>query len=106
MAYPSLPTKLPRSLYRFFWDVDPKKVDPSVNTYYVINRLLDKGNLEAARWVVHTFPNDEIVKTFKTRRDFSFPTAVFWTTYLKIPREEVRCLQEPYYNLRKTLWPY
>lgn len=101
-----LPTSLPQSLYRFFWDVNPKNVNPSVNPTYVINRLLDKGDLEAARWTLKHFPRQYIIETFQTKRDFSPSTALFWSRYLNIPREEVKCMQEPYYSLRRQLWPY
>jgi hypothetical protein len=43
------PTKLPKELYRFFWDVDVAKLDPAEKPYFVINRLLDKGDIKAAR---------------------------------------------------------
>ena len=81
-----LPTSLPLPLHQFFWDVEAKNVNPSTHPYYVINRLLDKGNLEAARWVLQNFPRDIITQTLKTRRDFSPWNGVFWSTYLGIPR--------------------
>ncbi len=106
MAVARLPRSLPRTLYPFFWDVDAESVNPSKSSKYVINRLLDKGNLEAARWVLKHFPKSLIVDTFKTRRDFSFDTATFWAHYLDFPVEEAKCMQEPYRSLRKQLWPY
>lgn len=103
---PKLPKKLPPSFYQFFWDVDAKKVNPSESPYYVINRLLDKGNLEAARWVVRNFPKEIIVETIKKMRDFSPWNGVFWGRYFNIPREEMKCLDPSYLTLRKTHWPY
>ena len=44
---PPLPAKLPKRLYRFFWDTDAAKVNPRTHPDYVINRLLDKGDLAA-----------------------------------------------------------
>lgn len=106
MESKGLPTSLPASLYKFFWDVDAAKVDPSLHPHYVINRLLDKGNLEASRWVLKNFSREVIVETFRTRRDFSPWNGVFWAKYLGIPREEVRCLEPSYLAMRKQLWPY
>lgn len=97
---------LPRSLWKFFWDVDPAKIDYTLRAPYVINRLLDKGDLEAARWVLKTYPKETIIETFKTRRDFSPWNGTFWSHYLQIPREEVACLEPSYRMRRKTLWPY
>lgn len=101
-----IPTKLSASLRQFFWDVDATKLNPSKHPLYVINRLLDMGNLNTVRWVLHNFPRDVIIETVKTRRDFSFSTAAFWARYFGIPREEVKCFQEPYRSLRKKYWPH
>lgn len=103
---PRFPKKLPASFYQFFWDVDAKNVDPSKSPYYVINRLLDKGNLEAARWVVRNFPKEIIVETIKKMRDFSLKTINFWARYYQIRAEEIKCLQEPYRSMRKMHWSY
>lgn len=106
MPNSSLPTTLPPSLCKFFWDVNPAKVNPSEKPYYVINRLLDKGNVEAARWVLANFPKETIRETFRKLRDFSPVVANFWADYLHFPLEEVKCMQEPWRSLRKQLWPY
>jgi|SRR3989338_11273128 len=101
-----IPKKLPASFYFFFWDVDARKLDPRKYSKYVINRLLDKGNLEAVRWVRRNFPKDLIIETIKKMRDFSPWSAVFWSRIYNIPRDEIKCLQEPYLTMRKKLWPY
>ncbi|MEK7166230.1 MAG: hypothetical protein AAB874_05485 [Patescibacteria group bacterium] len=101
-----VPTKLPLEFYKFFWDVDAQKLNPQEKSYYVINRLLDKGDLEAARWVLKTFSKESIVETLKTMRDFSPWNGNFWASFLNIPKEEVKCLNPSYLKLRKTHWPY
>lgn len=101
-----LPAKLPKRLYRFFWDTDAAKVNPRTHPYYVINRLLDKGDLAAARWTVNAFPQNTIADTLKRQKDFSPWNGVFWARYLGLPRQLVRCLQPSYLKMRKQLWPY
>lgn len=102
----NLPKQIPPDLYSFFWDVDATKLDPSKHAEYVINRLLDKGNIDAARWILQHFPKELIVETFKTMRDFSPWNGVFWARYLDIPEKEVRCLDPSYLALRRQHWPY
>lgn len=106
MQKDTLPGRLPPSLYRFFWDIDASRLDPSAHAPYVINRLLDKGDLEGARWVLHNFPRETIMETFRTRRDFSPRVASFWVDYLGIPIEEVKCMKEPYRSMRKQRWQH
>lgn len=101
-----MPTSLPPSLHKFFWDVDPKSVNPKKSPKYVINRLLDKGDLEAVRWVLRSFDKETIVETLKTIRDFSPRAGYFWSRYLHIPVEEVACLHPSYRAMRATHWPY
>src|SRR3989338_6985179 len=105
-TYKKIPTKLPKRFYRYFWDVEAKEVNPAKHPKYVINRLLDKGDLSAARWVLAAFPKEKIVETLKTMLDFSPWNGVFWTRFLGIPPEETRCLNPHYLRLRKKLWPY
>lgn len=100
------PTKLPENLYQFFWDVDPKKVNPSEKPYFVIQRLLDKGNVEAVRWVRKNFATEDIEETLKKYRDFSLKSASFWGLVYHVPLSQIKCFQEPYLTTRKTLWPY
>jgi hypothetical protein len=106
MKKTSLPTRLPSSFYKFFWDTDAKKVNPSKHPYYVINRLLDKGDLKAVKWVRKNFSQEVIVATLKKKRDFSPWTAVFWSRFYNIPRGEMVCLEPHYLAMRRQHWPY
>ncbi|OGG09704.1 hypothetical protein A2781_00825 [Candidatus Gottesmanbacteria bacterium RIFCSPHIGHO2_01_FULL_42_27] len=100
-----IPAKLPPSLHFFFWDCDVTKLNPAKKPYYVINRLLDKGNLAAVRWVRRNFPEELIIETIKKMRDFSSKTVIFWSRLLNIPIEEIKCMREPYRSMRKMHWP-
>src|SRR3989344_137137 len=106
MSKNQLPTQLPESLYRFFWDIDATKLNPAEKPYYVINRLINMGNIESVRWMLKYFPRSLILDTFKKMRDFNEKTGTFWAHYLQVNPEEFICMQEPYRSQRKQLWPY
>ena len=97
---------IPKSLHHLFWDVDVKKLDPEKKAYFVINRLLDKGNIEAVRWIKNTFNTKQIRYTLENMRDFSLRSGSFWGLIYHIPLYKLKCFQEPYLTTRKTLWPY
>lgn len=97
---------IPKSLYQFFWDVDVKRLDPEKKAYFVISRLLDKGNVEAVKWVKKNYSDRKISETFTKLRNFNPKVGRFWSLYLKIPAEDVLCLQQPYLKMRKMHWPY
>lgn len=101
-----LPARIPKRFWVYFWDVDPKKLDPREKPFFVIQRMLDKGNTDCVRWVCQNFPKATIIKTFKTMRDFSPWTGNFWSLVLDVPKNEMLCLREPYLSQRRTLWPY
>ncbi|MBW7960148.1 hypothetical protein B6D29_00305 [Microgenomates bacterium UTCPR1] len=98
--------KIPQRFWRYFWDVDPKKINPVKKSNFVIGRLLDKGDVEVVSWVLKNFPLQSIKMMLSSSRDISPKTAHFWRLYLKIPEEEIICLQEPYLKLRKSHWPF
>lgn len=99
-------TKLPKSLYRFFWDVNVVKLNPADKPYFVINRLLDKGNIGAVRYVNRHFDKKLIEETFIKFRDFRPKIGNFWSLLLQVPKEKIACLQPHYLKMRKQLWPY
>lgn len=94
------------NLSKYFWDVDINKIDFEGDYQYVINRLLDKGDLVAANWVLHNYSINKVVETLKSRRDFSAKSGTFWANYLNIPLTEVACLKQSYRQMRKQLWTF
>ncbi len=98
--------KIPKSLYQYFWDVNVEKLDPEKKPYFVINRLLNVGNAEAVKWVRQNYHAEIIKDTFRKMRDFNAKTGRFWSLILKIPQEQVKCLQPSYLKMRQELWPY
>lgn len=94
------------NLAKYFWDVDFTKIDFKKDYLYVINRLLDKGDLSCAKWVINNYSESKIIETFKIKRDFSPKTGTFWSNYLNIPQEAVVCLNPSYRMMRKQLWPF
>jgi hypothetical protein len=99
-------SSIPKSVTRYFWDVDIKKLNPSQNPLFVIQRLLDKGDKEAVSWVLGYYDKNTIKKTFTTLRDFKPKVGYFWKLFLNIPEGKVVCLQKPYLKMRKSHWPY
>lgn len=100
------PTKIPESLYKFFWDVNAQKVNPREKPYFVIQRLLDKGDIEGVKWVRKNFTSETIGETFYRMRDFRAKIGYFWTLFLDLEQSKVICIQPHYLKMRRQLWPY
>lgn len=106
MKTQALPTHIPAELSKYFWDVNTATVNPQTSPKYVINRLLDKGDFEAVRWVLSTFSTVIIIQSITTSRDFSVKSATFWARYLNIPKEDFLCMRQPYRAMRSLHWMY
>ena len=56
----SRPRKLPRWLWTFFWDVDPKALDPVGHRDFILGRLLARGDRRAWKWVRRHWTEEEL----------------------------------------------
>ncbi|MEM3112478.1 MAG: hypothetical protein QXY90_05510 [Candidatus Anstonellales archaeon] len=89
--------KIPEEIKRLFWDVRKDELDLKLHRFFIIARIVDFGDMEDVKWMLKTYSKEEIVEVIKNRRGISRKSAIFWSVYLDIPREEIQCL--------KTLYP-
>jgi len=97
---------LPPYTYRHFWDIDPAQLDVARYPTYVIERLLEHGDLPSVRWLLSTFPREMIVQVLQRSRKLSRRSANFWALYLDVDKESVECLSRPCQNRPDAIWPY
>lgn len=97
---------IPSRFWKFFWDIDIAKLDHSRKASFIIQRLLDKGNHAAVKWLRKHYKENQIKETLMKNRGFSPRTAIFWSIFYNIPKSKIVCLQTPYLKTRKTHWPY
>jgi hypothetical protein len=98
--------ELPQHAYRFFWDVDPLTLDVATYRRYVVERLLELGDLPAVRWMLATFSPPEIVDVLKTSRRLSRLSANFWALYFGVNKEDLPCFSTPSHPEHEAIWPY
>ncbi len=98
--------RLPQFTHRFFWDVDPAQLDAETYPTYVVERLLEYGDLPAVRWMLASFLPQEIVRVLKTSRRLSPFSANFWALYFSVDKENVLCLSTPSLREPGPIWPY
>ncbi len=98
--------RLPTCAYRCFWDIDPTNLDIDRYSRYVIERLLEYGDLSSVRWMERYFSREEIVEVLKTSRSLSRKSANFWLTILDVPREEVRCMSSAFQEKYRKVWSW
>ena len=90
----------------FFWDTDVTKIDAFKDYYIVIERLIEYGNDPAIKWMMATYPKEQIQEVVKTSRKISGKTASLWQNYYDLPREVVRCLNKQFQKTDGIFWNY
>ena len=88
--------KIPEFLRPYFWDVKFEELEVERNSFLIIKRVLDRGNLHDIRWLVKTYGKDEIKKVVMTTRDLARSTGNFWADMLGLNKHQIPCLQKPY----------
>lgn len=62
-----------------FWDVDVKTIDPKKHSRYIIERILDFGDLDEVRWAAHHYPRKLIAKTMRESRVIDDKSRMLWS---------------------------
>lgn len=97
---------LPKNLKKYFWDVDFKKLDFKMNPEFIIARILEYGDIAAAKWLFKNFTAEEIKKNIRKSREVSLKSANFWKLFFNLKNSEIACLNKHYQETQKTHWLY
>ncbi len=93
----SIQSKKPVELLskHLFWDIDPNVLEWERSKKTIIERVIERGNLEEWVCIVKVYTLEGIVNTAKTFRTMSPIDLNFIATISNTPKEEFRC-----YNTR------
>jgi hypothetical protein len=85
---------IPREFNKYFWDTDPDNLDIGNNKAYIIERLLELGDIEQLAWLNKAYSKEEIVKTIQKSRRISRKTGNFFSLYYGIPKGSLLCMKK------------
>jgi hypothetical protein len=107
MTLVALPDILNADPHRYFWDTDPERVDVDRQADYVIERILDHGDLSAVRWALSHYGEERIRQWFLAGRARGLlrRTREFWRLVLGLTEEEL-CSAESSRPVKSRLWPH
>ena len=80
-----------------FWDVDRKQIDLSLHAPYVVQRVLEYGQIGDWKLLLAYYGLDEIVSISKNLRSLEPRALAFISTISRTPQEQFRC-----YNTRQS----
>jgi hypothetical protein len=69
---------IPKTFRPLFWDTNLETFDPAAHPVYTIERVLERGDEEAYRWLLGLFSKDQIRNVIRTDRHLSPRSANFW----------------------------
>ena len=98
--------RLPACAYRYFWDIDPASLEVGEYSRYVIERLLEYGDLSSVRWMARRFSHEEIIEVLKTSRSLSRKRANFWLNVLGVSSGEMQCMSKPFRKKYRQVWSW
>ena len=81
--------KLPEFLRPYFWDVDFDQFRIEGCEAFVIERVLEYGDVQAFQWLRETFPSGLIAEVLMSSTNLPKSTVILWAMALGIPLEEV-----------------
>ena len=97
---------IPKSLKKYFWDVDFKNLDKDKYSYFIIERILELGDGKAVKWMENNFSKEKIRKVVYSSRNLSRKSANFWQLIFNLDRNKILCLKKSFQRKQKIAWRY
>jgi hypothetical protein len=77
-----------------FWDIDKDKLDPKKYKEFIIQRILEKGDLDDLRWAKEEYGKKELERVFCHFQDKMDKKSInFWQFYFNLNNSI--CIQKP-----------
>lgn len=98
--------KLPSFLKKYFWNVDFSELDLEENSFFVITRILEYGDIKSLCWLFKKVKRKQIEEVIMKSRELSPKTANFWSLFLDLNKNKILCLKKSYQKMQRTHWAY
>jgi hypothetical protein len=95
---------LPEFLRPLFWEVDFDRLRVRGHERYIVERVLEYGDLPEAKWMLERFSRDKIAQALRHSRGLSPKSASFWAFILGVPQEDILCLSTSFRRRPGRIW--
>ena len=76
-------TTIPDFLQPFFWETEFSQINIDKNRQYIIERILELGDLSAVSWLFSNYQENEIKEVLEISRKVSAKSRNFWQLILE-----------------------
>ena len=97
---------LPEYLKKYFWDVDFLKLQRDKDSHFIIERILELGDMKSIEWMKKNFPEKEIKQIVISSRRLSPKSANYWGLVFKLKKDKILCLKKSFQKKQKIAWRY
>jgi hypothetical protein len=89
---------IPQPVKVLLWDVNPETISLSDSSQFIIERILEYGDLAEIKWMESTFSRKQIIETLMTSKRISSKSGNFFALKYNLEKETLLCLQQPFTN--------
>jgi hypothetical protein len=75
---------VPAKLQTLFWDANLNKIHIKQNARYIIERVLEFGDIDAVEWLQKVYPVQTIIDTLYVSRSLSKKSRNFWLLWFRV----------------------
>ncbi len=87
---------IPNYVKKYLWDVDTNTISADSHAQFVIERVLEYGDIDSLKWLTEVYPTETISSTLKVSKKISAKTGNFYSLIFNIPKEEMECIRKPF----------
>jgi hypothetical protein len=86
-----------------FWDVDRKKIDLEKHRQFIVERILDRGDLDDLKWSEKYYGKKAMKEIFlKSAKKFNAKTRNFWCLLFNL--EKSQCTERQSTQKQSPFW--
>jgi hypothetical protein len=93
---------VPHEFAHFFWDASIDDISIENHKRYIVERLLNEGDVQSLQWVIQLFGMDGIKQVICEARGLNRLTARFWQRYFQLREDEMRCFSTSWMSNEST----
>lgn len=75
---------IPIRLQPLFWDTSLKKIHTKQNARYIIERVLELGDMDALEWLQRVYPSQTIIDVLHVSRTVTEKARNFWMLWFGV----------------------
>lgn len=97
---------IPPFLKKYFWDTDMVKLSPKKHATWIIERILEWGDVKAVKWLRERYSRRELLHVLDISRTLSHKSWHFWKLILLDTHNPIPCTRKFSPKRQETAWKY